>query len=251
MNKDWNRFKDICKEFYIQTKQMLSEYADWVHEEFENPWIMFLITILFSAGFTLYLGISITLLACLLILVLTHPVYKVLKYLFTLLAWQTKQKAKKIYLAKTSLTNIYSESLVANILCTILRNNAKELEIVRPSIVDDIIPTKETVSQIENSFLFYRYICQYIDIESSDQHHMTELLDLKISQFLQAHYYIYQITYKDMSVIKIFRISESLHHRGCYSFDIMIVDNEEKYNYCKNLTETTDKPNDIKNDKDF
>lgn len=247
MKNDWRKFKMLLREAYSQLKELAEIYLDLLYDCLETPALFLIYTPLAVSIGLLYISFVVLGLGFILMLMLIHPIYNGIKFLVAMsIPW-----IRNLWKPKNQLTNIYSEHFVANLFCYILKNNASELPIVKPSVINDIIPVRETVFQIENSFSFYRFICRYTDNDCDDFSTILNLLDLKISQYLQGRCYMYQITYNEFPVVKIFRVSESLYQQGCYAFDLMVVDCEEKYTYIKSLENSDSDANITINDKDF
>lgn len=247
MKKDFRIIQIFLREIYSQLKELAEIFLDLLYDCLEIPALFLLYTPLTISIGLFYITFVALCLGFILMLMLIHPIYNGIKFLVSM----SIQWIRKLWKQKNQLTNIYSEHFVANLFCYILKSSANELPIVKPSVISDIIPVRETVFQIENSFSFYRFICHYTDNDCDDFSTILNLLDLKISQYLQGRCYMYQITYNEFPVVKIFRVSESLYQQGCYAFDLMIVDCEEKYTYIKSL-ENRDSDADVNiNDKDF
>ncbi len=134
-----------------------------------------------------------------------------------------------------SLTNIYTERFVSEILFRILEDNAGILEIVTPKSISDIIPVKHLLTQEENTFPFYHFIVQHQNSENYDFSDAMNLLNLKLSQYLQMYCNNYPITYAEEQVLKVFRITESSLHPRCYSIYLMVIDSNEKLAYLRSL----------------
>ncbi len=134
-----------------------------------------------------------------------------------------------------TLSSIYNQDFISDMMCTILMENAKELGIIAPASIQDILPVQHTLLQTENGFTYYHFIVQHPVVEDVDFQYLSDLLNMKICQHLQVHCCNYQITYNGMPVLKVFRISESLHHPYYYSICIMLIDSEKKCSYLHKL----------------
>ena len=133
------------------------------------------------------------------------------------------------------LSSIYNQSFISDMMCTLLKENSKELEIIVPASIQDILPVQHTLLQVENGFTYYHFIVQHPVVEDVDFQYISDLLNTKICQYLQVYCNNYPLVYNGMPVLKVFRINESLHHPYYYSICIMLIDSDEKCNYLHSL----------------
>lgn len=125
----------------------------------------------------------------------------------------------------------FTEYVVRDILCMMLRNNAKELGIVAPQTVADIVPVQYPVIQAINGLPFARFIVLGADDEEPDFGMMQTLLNTKTAQFLQENYRNFPITYCDQSLLRIFSIGYDQYHADFFHIDIMVIDTDAKYKF--------------------
>lgn len=133
----------------------------------------------------------------------------------------------------TLTTTVFNEFVIRDLLCEVLRDNAAELGVIRPKTVADITPTEYFVLQSVNNITFARFIVAYSSCEDEDFEVFLSLLNFKISQQLQIRYPGLILTYNDMKIVTVFDVAHDLYHNGYYSVDIMVVDNDAKYQYLK------------------
>jgi len=154
------------------------------------------------------------------------------------------------------LSTIYSMNCISEMLFDVLSENSKELRIDKPNNLRDLMPVDDILPQSKNGLNYFRYIVHHpIDTEDSavSVSDVKELLNLKLSQYLQAHYYNCTITYEGIPVLYVFRVAESSRHAHCYDICIMLVDSPEKVCYLRLLEQsgrTFTVPQQL-NDKDF
>ena len=157
------------------------------------------------------------------------------------------------YAPERKLAVIYNINVVENILYKILKENDLALDIIKPNDIGDILPVKYTVLQEENAFQYYKLIIRHPSDTDMELHEFEELLNVKLSQYLQSHYYNYPITYKGMPVLYVFRVEECAYHTSYYAVSIMVIDSVDKINYIHLLTNENRNINTIPsvNDEDF
>lgn len=156
-------------------------------------------------------------------------------YALRLLVAQIGEKIKASGRNLSPLANTYTKEWVADMLWNILAINWKPLEITRPAAVCDILPTQKPVVQMENGFPTYYFICQHPSGTAANIDGIQKILQMKIGQYLQCHCYNLQTYFLDMPVIHVLRVTEDGYHYGCYGIYLMLVDNNHKYGYAKNL----------------
>lgn len=236
------RFLKEGGELYIgDLKELKTTYSD-----IQNVWIRTLINILIIIPFTLFF---------LFVYVIGVLVMVSVMLLFTckdiILNWNN---APAISTGLT--TTVFNEYAVRELLCDVLRNNAAELGVIAPKTVGDITPTEYKVLQDMNGIKFARFIVAYSGCDDVDFDTFLSLLNSKIWQQLQLKYPDYVLVYNNIKVITVFNVGYDLYHNGYFSIDIIVVDNDMKYNYLQRLfyqkaaaRTTVDSSN--LNDKDF
>ena len=128
---------------------------------------------------------------------------------------------------------------IREILCTILRKNAKVLGILAPDTVADITPIQYNVYSSINGLDYLRFIAPYVE-DVSDLTSKRDFLNQKITQYAQENLYSLPIFYNDLCIFTVFEIEKDLHHSNCLCIKIAIIDSPEKYNYI--LQHLTSKP---------
>ena len=204
----------------------------WNNREEVSDYLVFFIFFIPLFTIITILSFGLFLFAC--IVIVTCSFFKCIPNIYTF-AQNVHSKYVVYFQPKQPLSQIYSQAYITEVVCKILQNNAKELGIVSPSSIVDILPTQYPVLRIENGFGYYNFIVQCTTSIDEDLEGMQTLLDLKISQFLQAYCSNYQILYNDIPVIKVFRVTNCLYHANCLSVCIMLIDSDEKYNYIRHL----------------
>lgn len=135
------------------------------------------------------------------------------------------------------------DASIQNLICTVLNQHSTELDIVKPESVYAILPTNHPCVQQINGFRYYTFIVRFNNTGSADFNVFYDMLSTYIFQLLQEFYCFCTLTYKDEPVLKVFEVSKNPSHPGFVSIKILIIDNEEKYQYIKHLANCSWKKN--------
>lgn len=120
---------------------------------------------------------------------------------------------------------------VRELLCRILQDNARVLNIIPPEDVSAITPVQYPVESVINGIPYLRFIVKQAENCRISSKELCDLLNVRVSQILQEDYYNCIIRYRDASVITVFDVSPDLYHRNHLCISVMVVDDENKYQF--------------------
>lgn len=219
-NKIFEKLQELWNAYKSEMKECINCFVKSFHEvSHGGEYIVLLIVI------------APMLVACMVFI----PLIILLVFIFLIVKRFVKECIAYYMKLCNSLTGIYTEYFVSEILFGILKDNAGILEVIPPISISDIIPVHHKLTQIENSFPYYHFIVQHQNNENYDFSDAMNLLNLKLSQYLQMYCNNYPITYAEEQVLKVFRITESSLHPRCYSIYLMVIDSNEKLAYLRSL----------------
>lgn len=219
MNSFFSLFFKVNSRIITRTVSFVTKlYSDW--KAMENPWYQFVCMFLL-----LLLSVPATLvyLAIILLVNLVLIVKQLVEYWF--------QPSP----VQNNLSEIYPDTFIANLLCNILEKNFRIFNIIPPQNVESILPVRYPYRQSINGFSYYRFVVQHNDVENSDFSNMIELLNLKITQYLQANCYNLQTLFNGIPVIYVFNMEHCRFHQSHYAISIMLIDSDEKVKYINSL----------------
>ncbi len=169
---------------------------------------------------------------------------------FQLLITYIQKKLKKYIENYSPLEQVYTTDIISEILYDTLKKNYVQFNIVCPSSIKDIFPTERQIIQSKNGFTIFYYICRHQATVTVDTKDIRKTLNLTIAQHLQTHFNNYLTKFNGICVVRVLCVDEDKYHPGCYSFELMIVDNQHKYKYVKHLEKHKFNNNNL-DDEDF
>ena len=128
------------------------------------------------------------------------------------------------------------EQSAREILTIVLKENAAVLDIVPPSTVDCITPTRYSVVQSEAGAVFYRFIVQTLPDKSYDFKYMQNVLNTKIQQKVQAGYLnLPASVYDNMNSFLLVNSGDDIYHEHNIFLDIVPVTNKIQAEYVNGM----------------